>query len=149
MPITFSTTLLQAEDVNAAGIRVPDDVLAALNKGKGPKVLVTVNGHTWHGTVQTSNGRPMLAVSQALRQEIGIKGGDRIDVTIELDTEPRTVDVPDDLKAALSGKEGALAEFEALAYSKRKEFVRQVEEAKAQETRGRRIANIVAQMGES
>jgi uncharacterized protein YdeI (YjbR/CyaY-like superfamily) len=34
-----------------------------------------------------------------------------------------------------------------LAYSKRKEFVRQVEEAKTQETRERRIAKVVDSIG--
>ena len=38
---------------------------------------------------------------------------------------------------------------DALAYSKRKEFVRQVEQAKTQETRDRRIAGIVAKLGDS
>jgi len=41
---------------------------------------------------------------------------------------------------------GARAAFEALAYSARKEYVRQVESAKAQETRERRIAGIVAKL---
>jgi uncharacterized protein YdeI (YjbR/CyaY-like superfamily) len=50
---------------------------------------------------------------------------------------------------ALAGKAGALKAFDALSYSKRKEIVRQVEEAKAQDTRDRRIAGIVAQLGDS
>ncbi|WP_414813258.1 YdeI/OmpD-associated family protein [Paenibacillus sp. Soil766] len=51
-----------------------------------------------------------------------------------------------DLLAALSEKEGAIGRFEALAFSKRKEFVRQVDDAKTQKTRLRRIANVVTQM---
>lgn len=75
------------------------------------------------------------------------KAGDVVEVTLELDVEPRTVEVPPDLAAALAAKPGATAVFDALSYTIRKEYVRQVESAKAQETRERRIANIVAKMG--
>ncbi len=145
MTYTFTTTLKQ--EGNASGIEVPDEIVAALGSGRGPKVKVNVNGYTFRGTIQVSNAKFMLSFSSDKREESGIKGGDEIVVTVELDTEPRTVDVPADLKAALSEKGGALEAFEALAFSKRKEFVRQVEEAKAQETRTRRIANIVGQLG--
>ena len=67
-------------------------------------------------------------------------------MTLELDLEPRTVEVPDDLAAALAQKPGARETFEALNFSTRKEHVRQVESAKAAETRQRRIAVIVAKL---
>ena len=91
----------------------------------------------------------MLSFSADKREASGIKGGDQVEVTVELDEEPRTVEVPEDLRAALSAKVGAMEAFEALAYSRRKEFVRQVNEAKAQETRERRISGIVAQLGDA
>jgi uncharacterized protein YdeI (YjbR/CyaY-like superfamily) len=91
----------------------------------------------------------MLGLSQENRAAAGVKAGDQVDVTLELDTEPRIVEVPDDLAAALAEKPGARAAFDALSYTMRKEHVRQVEEAKAQETRTRRIAKIVSQLGES
>jgi uncharacterized protein YdeI (YjbR/CyaY-like superfamily) len=65
-----------------------------------------------------------------------------VDVTLALDLEPRTVQLPKDLEAALK-KAGALEAFEKSAPSMKNEYVRQVEEAKAQETRERRIAKIV------
>ncbi len=146
MAITF-TTVIKGAGINAAGIPVPDEVVAALGKGRNPKVVVTLNGYSWRGTVQVSDGQFMLSLSSDKREAAGVKAGDKVDVTLELDTEPRTVELPDDLSAALSAKAGAMAAFEALAYSKRKEFVRQVVEAKAEDTRTRRIANIVAQLG--
>jgi uncharacterized protein YdeI (YjbR/CyaY-like superfamily) len=85
-------------------------------------------------------------VSQAHRAAAGLRPGETVEVTLALDVEPRTVEVPEDLRAALAAQAGASAAFDALAFSKRKEFVRQVEEAKAQETRARRIAAIVDKM---
>jgi uncharacterized protein YdeI (YjbR/CyaY-like superfamily) len=56
------------------------------------------------------------------------------------------VEVPADLTDALASVSGAREAFDRSSYSARKEFVRQVESAKAPETRGRRIARIVDQL---
>jgi uncharacterized protein YdeI (YjbR/CyaY-like superfamily) len=85
-------------------------------------------------------------LSKENRAAAGVQAGDEVEVTLELDTEPRTVEVPADLAAALAEKPGAAAAFDALAYSVRKEHVRQVLSAKAQETRERRITNIVSKL---
>jgi Bacteriocin-protection, YdeI or OmpD-Associated/Domain of unknown function (DUF1905) len=148
MAVTFTTTLQKAEGLNATGIRIPAEVIAALGTQKRPKVKVSLNGYTFRSTVAVFGDVFMLGVSQAHREASGLEAGDELEVTLELDVEPRIVDVPDDLRAALAEKAGALEAFEAMAFSRRKEFVRQVEEAKAQETRDRRIAGIVAQMGD-
>lgn len=147
MAITFTTVILQ--EGNNTGIEVPAEVVSALGKSRSPKVVVKVNDYSWRGTVQVLGGKFMLSLSAERREAAGVRGGEQVDITLELDTEPRTVEIPEDLKDALSAKLGALEAFEAVAYSRRKEFVRQVEEAKAVETRNRRIANIVAQMGDA
>lgn len=63
-------------------------------------------------------------------------------VTLELDTEPRVVEVPDDLAKALEIGDVSEA-FERSSYTARKEFARLVESTKAPETRARRIQKIV------
>ena len=149
MSVTFKTTILKDESLNATGITVPADAIAALGAGKKPKVTVSLKGYTYRSTVAVMGGAFMLPLSQAHRAAAGIKPGDELEVTLELDLESRKVEIPDDLKKALSAKAGALATFDKLSDSRRKEFVRQVEEAKAQETRDRRIAGIVAKMSDS
>ncbi|MBA3532066.1 MAG: DUF1905 domain-containing protein [Ardenticatenales bacterium] len=148
MAVTFTTTILQAEGKNATGISVPPDVIAALGPQKRPKVTVRLNGYRYRTTVAPFGDVFMLPVSAAHRDAAGVTAGDQVEVTLDLDVEPRTVEVPEELQAALSAKPDALEAFEALAFSKRKEFVRQVEEAKAEATRERRIAAIVAKLGE-
>ncbi|HEX9990595.1 MAG TPA: YdeI/OmpD-associated family protein [Chloroflexia bacterium] len=149
MAVTFTTTLQKAEGLNATGIRVPAEVIAELGTQKRPKVKVTINGYTYRNTVAVFGDVFMIGVSQEHRAAAGLEAGDQVEVTLELDTEPRTVDVPDDLKTALSGKAGATEAFDALSYTMRKEYVRQVQDAKAQATRERRIAGIVAKLGNS
>jgi hypothetical protein len=146
MKATFTTTLLKDDKVNATGISVPAEVIDALGGKKKPPVIVTVNGFTYRSTVAAFGDVYMLPLSQERRLAAGVEAGDVIEVTLELDTEPRTVDVPDDLAAALAAADVSAA-FDALAYSTRKEHARQVTSAKAPETRERRIAKIVASLG--
>lgn len=147
MKTTFTTTILQEEGMNATGIRVPDEAIAVLGSGKRPKVVVTLKGYSYRSTVAAYTDAYMLPLAQEHRTAAGVKAGDEVEVTLELDTEPRTVDVPDDLATALAAKTGAREAFDGLAYSIRKEHVRQVESAKAAETRTRRIVKIVDSLG--
>ena len=146
MAVTFTTTVQQAEGVNATGLPVPADVVAALGSHKRPPVVVTINGYTYRSTIAGYGEVFMLPLAAEHRNAARVTAGDTVDVTLELDTEPRTVEVPADLAAALAAQPGATEAFAALAPSKRKEFVRQVTEAKAAETRERRIAGIVAKV---
>jgi hypothetical protein len=146
MKTTFTTTLLQAEGMNATGIEVPAEAVAALGTSKRPKVVVGLNGYTYRTTVAAYGDVFMLPVAAEHRNAAGLKAGDLLEVTLELDLEPRTVEVPADLAAALAEQPGATAAFDKLAYSVRKEHARQVESAKAPETRQRRIAAIVAKL---
>ena len=66
--------------------------------------------------------------------------------SIELDTEPREVDVPADLEAALDAE--AKAAFERMSYTHRKEYAEWIEEAKRPETRERRVAKAVEMIRE-
>ena len=147
MKTTFTTIVWKDKEMNATALEVPADAMAALGKGKRHPVKVSLKGYTYRTTIAVMGGVCMLPLSAANRGAAGVEAGDKVEITLELDTEPRTVAVPDDLATALFRKRGARAKFDALAYSARKEYVRQVESAKAQATRERRIAGIVAKLG--
>lgn len=144
-PITFRTTILQTGK-NTAGIQVPEEVIEKLAAGKQPLVRVTINKYTYRSAVAVMGGKYMVSFNPEHRKAAGVQGGDETDVTLELDLEPRTVEIPTDLKEALVGA-NVLNAFEKSAPSMKKEYVRQVEEAKAQETRERRINKIVEKLG--
>ena len=143
-PITFHTTILQTGK-NTAGIQVPEEVMEKLGAGKRPLVRVTINKYMYRSAVAVMGGKYMISFNPDHRKASGVQGGDETDVTLEVDLEPRTVEIPKDLKAALVAA-NALAAFEKSAPSMKKEYVRQVEEAKAQETRERRINKIVEKL---
>jgi hypothetical protein len=141
----FRTTIT-LEGKTATGFAVPPDVVTAMGKGKRPPVLVTIGAHTYRSTVAAYGDVFMLPLSAEHRTAAGVKAGDEVQVTIALDLAPRIVEVPPDLAAALAAQPGASAAFDALSYTLRKEYVRQVEEAKAPATRERRIAAIAAKL---
>ena len=142
MQTTFTTAVTQEEGMNATGLPIPAEAVATLDSGKRPKVKVSFNGYSYRSTVAAYGDVFMLPLSKEHREAAGVQAGDEVEVTLELDTEPRTVEVPDDLAMALE-EGGVTAVFDALAPSKRKEHVRQVTSAKAPETRQRRIDKII------
>lgn len=138
----FRTTLLQSEGT-ATGIRIPDEIVEALGKGKRPPVVVTINGYSYRNTVAVMGGTYMVGVSAEHRKGAGVSGGDEIDVDIELDTAPREVAVPDDFRAALDADADARRTWDGMSYSNRSWHVLQIEGAKSAETRERRIAKSI------
>jgi hypothetical protein len=143
MARTFRTTLIKDDTLDATGIVVPDEVVEGLGGSRRPAVVVTVEGYSYRSTVASMGGRYLLPFAREHRDRTGIAPGQSIEVSLELDTAPRTVDVPPDLATALDARPGAREAFDRLSYSVRKEHVRQVESAKAAETRERRIARIL------
>ncbi len=137
------TTILQTGK-NTTGIEVPPHVLEELGGGKRPAVKVTLNGYTYRSSVGSMGGRSMISLSAENRGKAGVSGGDELDVEIELDSAPREVEVPADLAAALDAEPAARATFDKLSYSNKSWHVLQVEGAKTDETRQRRIAKSVA-----
>ena len=143
----FRTTILQSNKT-ATGIRVPDDVIAALGPSRRPPVQVTVNGYTYRTTVAVMNGAFMFGVSADVRKNAGVAGGDEVDVEIVLDTEPREVIVPTDLQIALDADPDASRFFQSLSYSHKSAYVIWIESAKKVETRQRRIPEAIRMLQE-
>jgi antitoxin component of MazEF toxin-antitoxin module len=135
--------ILETNGRTATGIEVPPSVVGALGAGKRPPVRVTLHEHTYRTTVARMGGRFLVPVSAEVRKAAGVTAGDDLDVDIELDDAPRTVDVPADLAAALAEVPAAAKAWDTLSYTHRKEWARSVEDAKKPETRARRIAAAV------
>ncbi len=144
MTTTFTTNILGVG--NNTGIEVPAKNILELGESKKPAVKVNVSGYSYLSTVAVMGGKFMIPLSKAHREVSGLKAGDKVKVTLELENTPRAVDVPSELAKALA-KAGVRKTFDAAAPSKRKEFVRQVVEAKTQETKERRIEKVIAQLG--
>lgn len=146
--MTFRATI-QLNGKSATGIEVPPDVLAALDAGRRPKVWVTVNGYRYRSSVGSMGGRALIPVSAEVRAAAGVAAGDEVAVDLVLDTEPRTVTVPDDLAAALRRDPDVARVFDGLSYSHQRQHVLAIEDARTPKTRQRRIAKAIEKLRES
>ena len=140
MSVTYTTVVLGFG--NHAAIEIPDAILETLGANKRAPLKVTVNGYTYQSTAAGMNGQCLVVFPQKDRDAAKAKAGDEIEVTLELDSGVREVQMPPELTQALTDAM-LLETFNAQTYSKRKEFARQVSEAKSDETRTRRIAKVL------
>ena len=134
-------TVLQTED-SGVFFEVPLDVPAAFGKARAP-VRGTINGHPFRSTVAVYGGRSFLPVRKALREAAGVAAGDAVVIELEADEQPRTVDPPPDLAAALAADPEARAAFEGLSFTHQREYAEWVAGARREETRRRRVDQAV------
>jgi antitoxin component of MazEF toxin-antitoxin module len=139
--VKFITKILQVG--NNTGIEVPTDIVEKLGSGKRPPVNVTVNKFTYRNTVAVMGGKYMLSVSKAIREQANVKGGDKVEVTLELDDKPREANIHPDFRKALDGNKTAQKFFESLSYSSKLRFTIPIDAAKTDETRNRNIVKAI------
>ncbi|MBA2718873.1 MAG: DUF1905 domain-containing protein [Chloroflexi bacterium] len=139
---------LEQNGKTAVGFAVPEDVVLALGKGKRPPVRVTINGYMYRSTVAPMRGRYLIGVSAENRAAAGVTGGQTHDIDLELDSEPRVIELPADFADALAGDDSARRTFDALSPSNKGWHVSSIEGAKSDETRQRRIEKSVTALRE-
>ncbi len=142
-PVAFTATLFQAPGRNATGIVVPGEVIARLDAGKRPAVRVSVNGYEYRTTVGVMSGEYLIPVSAAHRTAAGLASGDTVQVELVVDTNARTVDVPADLAEALNSNPAAGTFFDGLSNSLQRYHVDNINGAKSDDTRQRRVTTAI------
>ena len=145
---TFTATLEKPDDgMDTAFISIPFDVEETYGTKGQVKVKAKFDGHLYRGILANmGTGCHVIIVRKDVREAIGKKVGDKIKVEIEPDTEERIVDVPDDLKKALSKSKKAQEFFETLSFTNRKEYAVWVSSAKKEETRERRVSDSIQKL---
>lgn len=141
MKKTFETTIVR--DGSMCFIPVPFDPRPVFGRVRAP-VKVTVNGHTYRSTIASMGEGPCVPLRRSHREAAGLEGGETLPVTLELDTEERRVEPPEDLVRALRAAPGAWERWQRLGSSHQREHVDAIAEAKKAETRARRVAAAVA-----
>ena len=125
---------------SAAAVVLDDGQVAVVGEGaRRFPVVATVHGYTWRTSVARMGGEFLLGLNREVRQRAGVDAGDEVDVTLELDTAPRQVEVPEALAAALAADPHVRASFDQMAFTHRKEYARWIADAKQEETRQRRV----------
>jgi hypothetical protein len=122
-------------------VPIPKEVAAKLGLKGMPKVNAVIAGTPYRGSLMPmGDGTYCLGVLKSIQEATGVGQGDAISIELELDTAPRTVELPSDLATALASDKKATAAWEALSFTNRKEVALSLEGAKRPETRERRLA---------
>ncbi len=140
----FRTVLRKTPGHPFYWIAVPKTVSRELGRRGPVPIAGTINGATEvrASLVPIGEGRHRLQLNARARAEAGIEPGDRVEVALRVDDDPH-VELPPDLAEALRDS-GSVASFERLPPGKRRHIVAWVEEAVADRTREKRIAQVVA-----
>ncbi len=139
------TALPRQQPDGVLALEVPEDVVDRLGAmGRAP-VQVTLNGVNYRSTLAVYGGKHYLPVRREFREAAALEAGHEAEITLELDTDPRTITVPPDLAGALA-EAGLEPAFASLSFTRRKEIVESVTGAKRAETRRSRIEKVIATM---
>lgn len=141
----FTSHLTVVEDDNAA-IPVPAETVAALAGGNRPKVSLTLNGFTYRSSIAKMGDGFWIPVSKARRKAGNLEVDVPYEIDIELDTDPRIVEVPEELASHFPSNPEAKARWDALSYSTQLRMVTPITKAKKQETRDRNVTKVIGQL---
>ncbi len=134
MTVVTETVKLEAR---GSGVVAPLSVDVRERFGRArPPVRVTVNGETLRTTIAVYGGVSFVGFNAPFRAAAQIAVGDVVELEIEADEEPRTVELPEELIEALGADERAF--FDTLSYTNRREYVEWVGSAARADTRARR-----------
>jgi len=137
---TFKAVLRPDPTGTGTFVLVPRKLHEELGLKGRSKIQAVIAGHPYRGSLMPmGDGTYCLGVLKSIQQAAGVKRGDTITIELEVDTAPRTVDVPPDLGKVLAGDKKAAAAWEKLSYTNKKEIARSLEEAKQPGTRERRL----------
>lgn len=138
----FKATLTPAGEGGAwTGIFLTEAQSAKLGRRGRVPVALTVNGHPFKAfAAPMGDGTHGIMFNKTMQKTASVSQNDVVDVTFEVDTAPRTVEVPPELTAGLKKSKAAKAFFDELAYTHKKDFVGWITGAKRQETKDKRLA---------
>jgi Domain of unknown function (DUF1905)/Bacteriocin-protection, YdeI or OmpD-Associated len=132
--------VIQRSDVrnSSAFIPIPGDTNELFGTSGRVPVSATFDGIPYRGSIVRMRGPALLLVLQDTLTQLAKGPGDCLHVTLQLDTQPRIVELDPDIESGLRDA-GEFDSFRALAYTHQRQFVLWISEAKRPETRATRI----------
>jgi hypothetical protein len=147
-PQEFDTVLIKPETVGTwTFFIIPFKVEEVFGQKNHVKVKGTINGIEFRSSLTPrGDGNHYMVVSKLLQEMAGITRGDVIHVVMETDTEERLVEVPELIQLVFKENEEAGRTFEKLSYTRRKDYVDLIMDAKKESTREKRIAQMLEEI---
>ena len=141
--LEFKVKLESVEGMEAAALNPPFKVQEVFGTKARVPVRGTINGFPFRSSLMPMGGCHMMVVNRTMRAGAGVKAGDTVSVVMERDDSPRTVDPPAVLKKEMAKSKAARESWEERSFTHKKEMARWILEAKREETRDRRLQEVV------
>jgi len=144
----FDTILIKPETVGTwTFFIIPFNVEEVFGQKNHVKVRGAINGIEFRSSLTPrGDGQHYMVVSKSVLEAAGITRGDIIHVIMDLDTEERIVEVPEFFNDIFKENEEAGRIFEKLSYTRRKDFVEYISDAKKESTRHKRISQMLLEL---
>ena len=137
----------KAKLISAGGggvfVYVPFDVEKEYGKKNMIPVKTTYDGEPYTGSIANMGDGQCLIILKAIREKIGKQVGDTVTVTVELDTTPRKIELPNELKALLNKNKAEKEFFNSLSFTNQKEYAKWITDAKREETKLARLESLL------
>jgi hypothetical protein len=124
-------------------VYVPFDVEKEYGKKNMIPVKATYEGEPYTGSIANMGDGPCLIILKSIREKIGKQVGDTVTVTVELDTTPRKVELPNELKIMLNKNKEEKEFFNSLSFTNQKEYAKWITDAKREETKLARLESLL------
>jgi hypothetical protein len=146
--ISFTAKIMKVEGMNAGYVEFPYNVEEVFGTRGQVKIKAVFDNHIEYRGSLANMGMAchILILTKEIRTKINKTFGEMVSVLLEADTEIREVAIPEDVQSVLNENPEALAFFEKLAYTHRKEYIRWITDAKREETRLKRIETFVEKL---
>jgi len=130
-------------------IAIPFDVHKEYGTRGRVSVKGTINGFAFRNSLAPmGTGSHCMMVNKSMQAGAKAAPGDTVSVTMQLDKEERTVELPADLKKAFGKNKQAKAAFDDLSFTHRRDFADWVGSAKGEDTKKTRIEKTLQMLRE-
>lgn len=151
---TFDAPLIAlGENKEHLTLAIPFEVLRVYGTQGRVPVYATLDGYTfrtWLKPYQDAKGQVQhyLVMRREMRDAINKQAGENVCVIMQLDTDERVVDVPEDFQLMLDNMLLAKRLFDTLSYTRRREYICWINDAGTLDARTKRMRKVIALLTE-
>lgn len=143
----FTSTIKSSGNTGGAYVEFPFDVFKEF-KAKGKvKVICYFENIEYRGLlVKMGTICHIIGITKEIRNKLGKSVGDSVNVKLSVDTDERTVVIPEPLLNALNKNKSLLNKFKSLSLTSQKEYALKINSAKKEETLKKRLDSIISEL---
>ena len=146
---TYKTILINGPNKGVYA-EFPFDSLKEFGTRKAVRVIAEFEDNSYSmSLLPNGKGRHWLHVKKEIRDKIGKEEGDTINVSVEKDNSPKTVEIPDYLQWLLDNDKTVMGYFTKLPFSTKKFWMEYIQETKNDDIKVNRINRLFEYLREN